>query len=74
MEMARMRMIELMLDEEGLLRGYINFVTEGTESINLEDPDFFKNFLDYLIGYMPNGVNDTLFYLQACIRISQVSR
>jgi hypothetical protein len=73
-EIATMRSIEHMLDEEWLLRDYIDFVAWKTETLDINNIDFFQDFLNYLTGYISNGVNDTMFYIQACIKISQTSK
>jgi hypothetical protein len=38
----------------------------------LDNPDFLVQFLDYITGYLSNGVEDVALYVRACLQISQI--
>lgn len=71
-ELGNIRSVELVLDREGLLSQYLAFAHGTQKNIDISEPKYFLQFLDYLASYIPNGIHDVRLYLRACIGVSQL--
>ncbi len=71
-QQAWMRHIELLLEEEGVLMDYLGFIADKKDTLDMSKPDLVIQFLNYLTGYLSNGVEDVTLYVRTCIRISQM--